>query len=322
MTWLLSDYLHDLDFRTGAWCFVEAGRNSGFHVPRSDHIFFHAVLEGSCRLTAAASQVLECKAGDIAIVLSGEAHKIRFGLGKTTPVVEALAAASPKDVPANAQVGKGPFEKRLLSGRVELAWPIGVRPSRLPAMLLVNAREAGLDLRQYVEEARFRGGSEILTTLARLLFIRAIRDNPICWRQFELKLDDPITRAMVLLEKYPFSPWKVETLAAEVGMGRSNFATKFTHRFGTTPIDALADQRMKHAAELLSGTKFKVSEVSERIGYRSEAAFIGRFKSHFGVTPSEWRRLNARPAEGRAAGQSTSLPIWRQLSPNLARRQA
>jgi transcriptional regulator GlxA family with amidase domain len=84
----------------------------------------------------------------------------------------------------------------------------------------------------------------------------------------------------------------VESLAAKVGMGRSNFATRFVTQIGKTPIDALTEERMKHAAGLLSHTNLKTAEISERVGYRSEAAFISRFRAHFGKTPGKWRRLH------------------------------
>lgn len=314
MTWRLSKYLNEIEFRGADWCFVDMGRDDGVHVARSDYLFIHLIIEGACRLTAGADQVVECKEGDVAIVVSGEAHKIRNANGKPMSALQALTFGEASDTPAKRRADGGAVESRVLTGRIDLVWPLGNRPSRMPPVLFAGARDAGLDFAQYVEEAGLRGGSAVLTALARLLFIRAVRDNPICWRQFELKLDDPITRAKVLIEKYPFQPWTVGSLAAEVGMGRSNFATKFAQRFGLPPIGALTEERMKHAAELLSDTRFKVSEVSDRTGYQSEAAFIGRFKDYFGMTPAKWRSAQARIGQGRAASKILRPNLWSQLS--------
>ena len=89
---------------------------------------------------------------------------------------------------------------------------------------------------------------------------------------------------------HPFQKWTVEILAKKVGMGRSNFAARFTAQTGKTPIDTLTEERMKHAAEFLAKTNLKIAEVSERVGYRSEAAFHNRFTSFFGVSPGKLRR--------------------------------
>ena len=108
---------------------------------------------------------------------------------------------------------------------------------------------------------------------------------------FQWDLGDPIARAQVLIEKHPFQPWTVDALAKKVGMGRSNFAARFANEVGMTPIDSLTLVRMQVAEEFLRNTELKVAEISERIGYRSEGAFIRRFTTHFGITPGKFRRL-------------------------------
>ena len=54
--------------------------------------------------------------------------------------------------------------------------------------------------------------------------------------------------------------------------------------------DVLTEERMKHAAEFLAKTDLKIAEISERVGYRSEAAFHHRFTSFFGMSPGQLRR--------------------------------
>jgi transcriptional regulator GlxA family with amidase domain len=77
-------------------------------------------------------------------------------------------------------------------------------------------------------------------------------------------------------------------------MGRSNFAARFVAEVGRTPIEVVTEERMKLAAKLLQESELKIAEISERSGYRSEAAFSRRFTAHFGTSPgkmrSEWRR--------------------------------
>jgi AraC-like DNA-binding protein len=293
MNWSLSEFLNLVEVRGRNWSFIDMGARTGFRLPHGEGIYFHVLLQGLVRLTTAADQVLECKAGDIAIVLSGEAHKIRNLHGRTATVMESLLHADSGDAPSQVKLGKGAVENRLLSGRAEAIWPAGLRTNRLPAVLSIKAAEAGIKLDHFVEHANQPGGCALLSSLARLLLVDAFRANRHCRAQVQLNLEDPIARAKVLIERYPFQPWKVETLAARVGMGRSNFATRFVTQFGKTPIEALTEERMKHAAGLLSHTNLKTAEVSERVGYRSEASFISRFRTHFGQTPGKWRRLRS-----------------------------
>lgn len=292
MHWSLSEYLDLLDLRARNWSLVTMSARSGFRVPHREAIFIHAFLEGKTRITTVAGQVLDCGAGDIAIVLTGEAHKVRNHHGRTAVVMDSLLGDTLGDVPLSVKLGHGPTENRILSGRAEVFWPSGMRPARLPAMLLLKEADAGIKLEHFVEQAAQPGGSGLLSGLAKLLLIGAFRTDPVCRAQVQLNLDDPIARAKVIIERYPFEPWKVDTLAARVGMGRSNFARRFTAQIGKAPIEVLAEERMNRAVTLLSTSNLKIAELSERIGYRSESAFIARFKDQFSMTPAKWRRTH------------------------------
>lgn len=107
-------------------------------------------------------------------------------------------------------------------------------------------------------------------------------------------LHNPIARAVQYLELHPFQHWTVETLARKVGMSRANFAARFVAETGKTPFDVLTAERMRLAATFIRDTGLKVSEISERVGYRSESAFSRRFTDHFGMSPGSMRaRLHA-----------------------------
>ena len=96
-----------------------------------------------------------------------------------------------------------------------------------------------------------------------------------------------------VLEDIHFSPeknWTVAKLAATAGMSRSSFATLFHTATGRTPMEHLMRWRMQRAAHFLTdGQNRPVSEVVERVGYRSEAAFRRQFADVFGQAPSAYR---------------------------------
>lgn len=289
----LSEFLNSLELQGQNWCFITMGARTGFHLPHCEAVFFHAFLEGTTRVTIGAGQVFECKAGDIAIILPGDAHKVRNRHGRTSPTIDMLLDGDASvDAPPTIGLGGGHIANRLLSGRLDIRWPNGFRPHRLPTMLTVPSTGLGLDFRHFVRSATGPGSAALLTRMAALLFVATFRNDPLCRAQVQGNLRDPIARARLLIEKHPYGVWNVASLAARVGMGRSNFATRFAAQVGRTPIDMLNAERMKHAQRILGDTSLKIAEVCERVGFRSEVTFIRRFTAHFGTTPGQWRRMN------------------------------
>lgn len=271
---------------------MEMSDQAGFRLTRSNQILVHAILDGAVRITTAAGQVVEAGHGEIVILLSGDAHKIRSRHGRTANLLDIPSTDSDQDRLPLLRLGSGDVAGTLLSGSLDVSWPGGTYPGRAPNMLSVHSADLGIDIRKLAEAAAGPSASTILTKLATLIFVTAFRNDPRCRAQFRLHLSDPIARAKVLIEKHPFRPWSVRSLASEVGMGRSNFAARFTARHGVTPIDALTEERMKHAEILLRTTNLKIVEISERIGFRSDTAFFRRFTAQFGQTPSKWRRAH------------------------------
>jgi AraC-like DNA-binding protein len=47
---------------------------------------------------------------------------------------------------------------------------------------------------------------------------------------------------------------------------------------------------MQLAANFLQGSTDNVTQIAERVGYESEAAFSRAFKKTVGVPPSQWRK--------------------------------
>jgi AraC-like DNA-binding protein len=63
------------------------------------------------------------------------------------------------------------------------------------------------------------------------------------------------------------------------------------HEIGNTTFrDQLTRVRMERAAELLQRNGYTVREVANRVGYRQPAQFAKAFRSHHGLSPSEFRR--------------------------------
>lgn len=291
MRWSLSEFLNLVELRSQTWCYVGLGSAHGFSVPHNEHIFFYAVLEGSANIAGVAGSAIELRAGDIVMILSGEAHAVRNRKKSTATNLDFLTSGEYADIPPTFSLGKGNPATRLLAARLKVRWPGGQHPRTIPSVLRVRASDDVINFERLLERASGSGAAALLTRAATLLFVSALREHPLCRSAFqEFDLHDPVSRAQQYIERHPFNRWTVEILAHKVGMGRSNFANRFHKEVGHTPMEFLSEERMKHAALFLEKTDMKVAEIGARVGYRSEAAFIRRFTARFGITPGELRK--------------------------------
>ena len=289
--WSLSEFLNLLELRSQCWCFVEMGVSGGFSIPHSDTVLFYAMLDGSATIADPVSGDVELVPGDIMMVLSGDAHALRSRHGNTAPVHEFLHNGEYVDVPPSFTLGEGPAAARMLCGRLKVRWPAGHHPNAIPSTLRLKPTDNIINFEVLERAAKKNGAAAALTRTALLLFILAFREHPECEKVFrDSNLHHPIARAQQFIQMHPFAEWTVVRLARKVGMGRSNFAARFLAEVGRTPMDVVTEERMKHAASFLARTDLKISEISERIGYRSEAAFNRRFSTHYGAPPGQMRK--------------------------------
>lgn len=303
----LSELLGELRLSGRTWCYGDFGANAGCAVAPGDAVFVHAVIHGTVRLACAGGAMAQLGPGDVALVLSGEAHALRTAPGAAAQPHDLLRREGGYDVPPSAAFGEpGRAGARVLSARLRAAWPGEVARSSLPALL-----RGGTDLLQGEALAMAgmgAGSTALLTRLAEMLLVAALRADPACRRILSSEKRDPVEEAMQLIAASPAHPWTVESLARAVGMGRSNFAAHFTAGVGKAPMEVVAQARMEHAALLLRQGRMKIAEISELAGYGSEAAFSRRFSRHFGITPSQMRE-DARAARAEAV----AVPAFRAM---------
>ncbi|MEW4527509.1 helix-turn-helix transcriptional regulator [Maioricimonas sp. JC845] len=87
--------------------------------------------------------------------------------------------------------------------------------------------------------------------------------------------------------------WTVASLAEEVGMSRSAFASLFSEVVGKTPMTVLLDYRMQRAGDLLARSRSSIKEIAAEVGYRSSATFSTVFRKWSGLSPTEFRRSHS-----------------------------
>lgn len=103
-------------------------------------------------------------------------------------------------------------------------------------------------------------------------------------------LHDPaIAAALESLHTDPAKPWRIEDLAASVGLSRATLARRFTALTGQSPMAYLTWWRMTTAARLLGDTDVPLPGIARQVGYGSPFAFSHAFKRHFGLAPGRYR---------------------------------
>ena len=105
--------------------------------------------------------------------------------------------------------------------------------------------------------------------------------------------DARLARALSYIHDHHDKDLDLNRLAREAGMSRTAFATRFHDVMGKPPATYLTEWRMLQARRLLVRTETPISEITERVGYGSDAAFVRAFKRRFGETPARLRRAAA-----------------------------
>ena len=71
-------------------------------------------------------------------------------------------------------------------------------------------------------------------------------------------------------------------------MSRSQLRRKLEAVAGEAPSDLIRKMRMTKASKLIEQKFGNISEIAAEVGYNNPANFARSFKTHFGVSPSEY----------------------------------
>lgn len=81
----------------------------------------------------------------------------------------------------------------------------------------------------------------------------------------------------------------IDSLAAKLGIGRSQFYRKIKALTNYSPVELLRKIRLNKAREMLSTTDKSISEIAYEVGFNAPAYFTKVFRDTFGETPSEMK---------------------------------
>ena len=219
--------------------------------------------------------------GDLLVLNPGDVH------GCTQEGAEPLAYDS-------AALGRGLVEELTGTRDVRLRGPVlhGEELGRLADEAL-NALEAG---------------DEALAEEALCLLLGALRDDAedgAPARGAEPGTPDGLDEAAAYLRCHLADVVRLADLAAQAGMSRYQLVRAWRRRFGLTPMQALASQRVEHARALLAAGAAP-AEAAQASGFSDQAHLTRAFRDRLGLTPAAYRRAvreegavePAHPAKG------------------------
>lgn len=98
----------------------------------------------------------------------------------------------------------------------------------------------------------------------------------------------PIEAAERAIVTDPAAAHTVASLAAIAVMSPSHFAHEFRRRRGRTPMQAVRDERLNLAVQLLRVTDLQVTQVAKAVGYPDPYYFSRLFRAQLGIPPSTY----------------------------------
>src|SRR5262245_37063670 len=307
---LLDDFLRGIRFQKAKYFRPEFQAPWGICVEKNCAVF-HIVIHGTCWMEFnGMAKPMKLSEGDLVLVTRGEAHMIRNPL--STPAFNFFDLLKTYKSGMNQAFragGKGTVTSFVCGGAEFETGASNPLIAILPSVLHLKSTEEswlGPLAQQILAELETRTpeGTEVITRLTEILFIRAVR------AYFRRKIetvesgwlaavrDEQIGRALATLHRDPQETWTVDSLARRVALSRSAFAAKFKAQLGEPPLRYLTRLRINAAAKRLRSSDDKLRAVAAAVGYESVAAFVKAFGRVMGMTPGHYRQLRSLSGPG------------------------
>ena len=102
-----------------------------------------------------------------------------------------------------------------------------------------------------------------------------------------------VRRAAAVVEEHlGDAGFGVEALAEMLRMSRTSLYLKLKAASDQNPQDFIRLRRLQRAAQLLNETDGKVSAIAARVGWLEHTHFDRAFKARYGLSPSDYRKIN------------------------------
>jgi len=104
------------------------------------------------------------------------------------------------------------------------------------------------------------------------------------------KKSGPLTDALVYIGENYTQDIATETLAEIEHLSCAHFRRLFKAKTGMTPTQYITAVRLKNAEQMLLETDLSIKEIAKSVGFSDQLYFSKIFSSHFGDSPSDFRK--------------------------------
>lgn len=104
-------------------------------------------------------------------------------------------------------------------------------------------------------------------------------------------VDWRVRKAIAMIRREPGEVDNIERLAAEAGMSRANFFRVFEASTGVSPRVFLNVVRLEQAIFGTVNGDMSFGQISDKLGFSTQAHFTRFFRDHAGVAPSQFRSI-------------------------------
>lgn len=111
-------------------------------------------------------------------------------------------------------------------------------------------------------------------------------------KQSQKMLDARVQEVLNIISQEYTAQLLIEDLGRRVCLSPSRLSHLFKEQVGDTIIGTLMKHRLKQAEKLLKYTLRPITEIALTVGFHSPDYFSRQFSTHFGVTPSNYRKAS------------------------------
>ncbi|MDP9868350.1 MULTISPECIES: helix-turn-helix domain-containing protein [Streptosporangium] len=137
------------------------------------------------------------------------------------------------------------------------------------------------------------GPAVAVTAAARELVLGAVEEVLVLAtasaRRSEQGGDPRVERVLALIAAEPGARHSVASLARSVALSPSRLAHLFAEQTRRTPMRAVREARIRHAARLLEVTDLDIGQVAAAAGFVSPFHFSRAFRQEYGMPPRDYR---------------------------------
>jgi len=113
----------------------------------------------------------------------------------------------------------------------------------------------------------------------------------------EIQIDDPFLKKVsdYIYNNIDNAELSIETMSQDLCISRGHLHKKLKMMVNMSPSEYLRVIRLNEAVKLFAKKQYNISEVAYMVGFNSPSYFTNCFKTHFGISPTEYvDKMNAK----------------------------